>query len=240
MPQPIPIIAYHNIGRAPRQARFASLYVRQGQFDRHMWLLRAFGVRGLSMSQAQPFLKGERQGRIAVITFDDGYVDTLQNALPVLRKHGFSATCYVVSDRLGRHNEWDADELNVIKPLMTATQLREWHAAGMDVGAHTRTHVRLPQCDDARLEDEVRGCRRELEAVIDAPVLHFCYPWGEHDERVVASVQRAGFTTAVTTRSGRARPGDDPFRLHRISLTGANLPHLVVLKLFTGYTERRG
>jgi peptidoglycan/xylan/chitin deacetylase (PgdA/CDA1 family) len=205
-----------------------------------MWLLRAFGVRGMSMSQALPFLRGERHGRVAIITFDDGYADTLENALPVLKKHGFSATCYAVSGRLGGYNEWDVRELNVAKPLMDADQLRAWHASGMDVGAHTRTHVRLPSCDDAQLQDEVGGCRRELEAVIDAPVQQFCYPWGDHDDRVIASVRRAGFVTAVTTRGGRARPGDDLFRLRRIALTGANLPHLVALKLFTGYVERRG
>ena len=90
----LPILMYHNIARAPRDLRvYRSLFVSPAAFARQMWLLRRFGYTGLSMSAAMPYLQGERSGRIAIITLDDGYVDNLDSALPVLQRYGFSATC---------------------------------------------------------------------------------------------------------------------------------------------------
>lgn len=132
----IPILMYHNIGTPPAGARLRGLYVRRDAFARQMWLLRMLGFQGLSMSAAMPYLRGEKQGRVAVITLDDGYLDAMENALPALQANGFSATCYFVSQRMGQNNDWDAAALNVSKPLMSESQVRAWHAAGMEVGAH--------------------------------------------------------------------------------------------------------
>jgi peptidoglycan/xylan/chitin deacetylase (PgdA/CDA1 family) len=144
--KPVPILMYHNIGEPPDGARLRGLYVRTGAFGRQMLLLKMLGYQGLSMSAAMPYLRGEKTGRVVAITFDDGYYDTFDQALPVLNTFGFSATCYVVSKRIGEHNDWDAAELNVQKKLMTAAQIKGWHAAGMEVGAHSRTHPRLSNC----------------------------------------------------------------------------------------------
>src|SRR5690606_6675792 len=99
--------------------------------------------------------------------------------------------------------------------IMTREQLRELLAAGHEIGAHTRTHDMLPQLDDAALADEIAGSRRELEALLAAPVHSFCYPNGSYDERVVDQVRAAGFAQAVTTQEGRNRAGQDLFQLRR-------------------------
>jgi peptidoglycan/xylan/chitin deacetylase (PgdA/CDA1 family) len=238
--QTIPILTYHSIGRAPADGRLCSLYVSPGKFARQMALLRALGFQGLSMSAALPYLRGERSGRIVAITFDDGYVDNFEVALPILQRYGFSATCYVTSGVVGRYNTWDAAEVGVRKPVMDATQLRAWQAARMEVGAHTRTHAPLPALDDAHLDDEVVGSRRDLENLLGAEVPQFSYPYGAHDQRVVDAVRRAGFAAATTTHRGRARPGDDLFRLRRVVVAGANLLHQMLLKVLTRYEDRRG
>lgn len=135
----IPILMYHNIAKVPKQVRhLRGLYVTPTAFARQMWLLHRLGYCCLSMSAAMPYLRGERSGKVMVVTLDDGYLDNLQAALPVLQAHGFSATCYVVSGSLARFNTWDAERLNVCKPLMSPAQVRQWHDAGMEVG---RIHV---------------------------------------------------------------------------------------------------
>lgn len=237
---PIPILMYHNIGTPPDGAKLRNLYVGAGAFARQMALLRLFGYRGLSMSDAMPYLHGEQQGRVVVITFDDGYADTLEQALPVLQRNGFSATCYAVSQRLGQHNDWDAAALNVSKPLMTAAQLRAWCDAGMEAGAHTRTHARLTACDDATLAQEVGGSKQDLEALLDRPVTQFCYPYGDLDARVVEATRRAGYAAATTTQRGRARPGDDPLLYRRVLVGRRTLPHLFLFKLLSAYEDKRG
>jgi len=236
----IPILMYHNIGVPPQGARLRNLYVRVGAFARQMFLLKLLGYKGLSMSAAMPYLRGEKQGRVAVITFDDGYVDTLEQALPILQKNGFSATCYVISQRTGQYNDWDAASLNVRKSLMNDAQVQAWHAAGMEVGAHSRTHLRLTGCTDAELQDEIAGSKADLEALIEEPVTQFCYPYGDLDERVVAATRQAGYDAATTVQRGRARSGDDVMLLRRVLVSGSTYPHLFLLKLLGNYEDKRG
>jgi peptidoglycan/xylan/chitin deacetylase (PgdA/CDA1 family) len=237
---PVPILMYHNIAQAPRDIRvYRSLYVRPRAFARQMWLLRRLGYVGLSMTAAEPYLRGEREGRVAVITLDDGYADNLQAAMPVLQRYGFSATCYVVSGQVGQHNSWDADRLGVNKPLMTTAQLREWHAGGMEIGAHTRTHPRLTQCDETQLRNEILGSKAELEDLLALPVSQFCYPYGDHNDRVVELTREAGFAAATTTNRGRAIPGTDPWQLPRIQVARHHLLPQFAMKILSGYEDRR-
>lgn len=235
---PIPILMYHNVAAPPPGARLRGLYVRPGVFARHMALLRLLGFRGLGMGQAMPYLRGERQGRVAVITFDDGYGDNLEAALPILARYGFGATCYAVSGHVGGHNAWDAERLQVCKPLMDGAQLREWQAAGMEIGAHTRSHARLTEVDDATLRDEVAGSRAELEDLLGTAVTQFCYPYGAAGPREQLAVRTAGFLAAVTVRRGRARPGADLFDLPRVMVGGHHGPHMLPLQLLTAYEDR--
>jgi len=236
----IPILMYHSIGIPPQGAKLRNLYVRKAAFARQMMILRLLGYKGLSMSAAMPYLRGEKQGRVAVITFDDGYLDTLEQALPILQQCGFSATCYVVSQLTGQYNAWDAEKLNVRKNLMSDEQVCAWHTAGMEVGAHSRTHPHLTGSTDEELHSEIAGSKADLEVLLGKPVTQFCYPYGDLDERVVAATRQAGFEATTTTQRGRARSGDEPMLLRRVLVSGSTFPHLFLLKLLSKYEDKRG
>jgi peptidoglycan/xylan/chitin deacetylase (PgdA/CDA1 family) len=211
----IPILMYHNIGQPAPEDRKPRLYVQTGAFARQMALLRMLGYRGISMGEAMPYLRGEAQGKVVVITFDDGYVETLYAALPSVQRSGHTATCYMVSQRMGQHNDWDAHLIGAYKPLMSKEQLLQWSAAGMEVGAHTQTHPHLPDCDEANLWREIAGSKEELEALLQKPVTQFCYPYGSLNSRVVEAVRKAGYVAATTTDRGMAEAGGDPYLLPR-------------------------
>lgn len=236
----IPILMYHNIGQPPEGAKLRGLYVRKGAFARQMWLLKLLGYKGLSMSAALPYLRGEKSGRVVAITFDDGYLDTFELALPILNAVGFNATCYFVSGRSGQYNDWDAATLNVQKKLMTDDQIKEWNAAGMEVGAHSRTHPRLTKSTDEELQIELAGSKTELETLTGASVTQFCYPYGDLDTRVAQAVLKAGYEAATTVQRGRASPGDDLMRLKRILVSGSSILYLFLIKLLTKYEDKRG
>ncbi|HLY52430.1 MAG TPA: polysaccharide deacetylase family protein, partial [Steroidobacteraceae bacterium] len=107
----LPILCYHNVAAAPAGAHFRLLYVSPERFERQLWTLRRLGLRGVSTSEGTARLReGAARGCVA-LTFDDGYADTLTTAAPLLRRYGFSATCYVVSEAVGTHNRWDAQYL---------------------------------------------------------------------------------------------------------------------------------
>ena len=229
---------YHNIAVAPQGVRLRGLYVSPRRFARQMALLHWWGYRGLSMSAALPYLRGEREGKVAVITLDDGYRDNLEYAMPVLQRHGFTATCYVVSAAIGTDNHWDAQQLGTHKPLMDMNELCRWRDAGMEVGAHSRHHPHLPDWSESELDVEVAGSRRELEGLLAVPVTQFCYPYGAAGPREREAARRAGFAAAVTVRRGRAQPGEDLFGLPRVMVGGHHAPHVFPLQLLTRHEDR--
>ena len=237
---PIPILTYHQIESAPpRGAAFRSLYVSPRTFERQMASLAMLGYRGLSMSALMPYLRGEQSGKVVGVTFDDGYLNNLTHAMPVLQAHGFTSTCYVVSGRLGQTNAWDRGAGVVQTALMNPGELRQWLAGGQEVGAHTRHHVRLTELDTERCKDEIAGCKAELETLTASPVRHFCYPYGDMSGAHAALVHDAGFDTATTTQRGRCQPGDDLMQLPRVPVLRSNLLALIWLKLTTRYEDRR-
>jgi peptidoglycan/xylan/chitin deacetylase (PgdA/CDA1 family) len=236
----IPILMYHQIDTRPeRGAVMRGLVVSPAAFARQMGLLKTLGFQGLSMSALMPYLRGERQGKVVGITFDDGYVNNLDHAMPVLQHCGFSATCYVVSGQLGGSNVWDHSKGIAAKPLMQAAQARAWVAGGQEVGAHTRNHVDLRSLTAAQAQQEIAGCKAELEDASGAAVGQFCYPYGYYTPAHVAMVQGAGYAGATTTARGRSTPGNSVFELPRVPVMGSVWLPQFWRKVATSYEDQR-
>ncbi len=236
----IPILVYHQISEAPpKGATFRSLYVAPAAFARQMAMLKLLGYQGLSMSALLPYLRGEKTGKVVGITFDDGYLNNLTHALPVLQRHGFSATCYALSNLLGQTNTWDRDIGIAQVPLMNAGQLRQWVAGGQEVGSHTQNHVRLLQCDAPTARAEMTQDRAALEGLLGVPVQHFCYPYGEYATEHVTMARQAGFATVTTTRRGRSMVQGDLLELPRVPVLRSTSLPVFWLKVATAYEDRK-
>jgi peptidoglycan/xylan/chitin deacetylase (PgdA/CDA1 family) len=211
-------------------------------FAQHMQVLRLLGYRGLSMGALTPYLTGERSGRVVGITFDDGYLNNLQNALPILQRHGFSSTCYVVSGEIGGTNRWDADLGIAQVPLMDQSALQAWIEGGQEVGSHTRSHVDLTKVNPQQREAEICGSRQELESLLtqEGGVQHFCYPYGSLDDAALTMVARAGYRTATTTARGRVDPDrqPNPLALPRVRVSRTTTFLHLALKCLTNYEDR--
>jgi peptidoglycan/xylan/chitin deacetylase (PgdA/CDA1 family) len=208
-------------------------------FERQLWALRRLGLRGVSTGEGIARLRNGAVRGCVALTFDDGYADTLTTAAPLLKRYGFTATCYVVSGALGTYNRWDAQHLRENKPLMSREQLDEWLAAGMEVGSHSCSHARLHELPmDAALE-EIAGSRAALQSMLGVPVEHFAYPFGYFTAETVALVRRAGYSSAVTVLSGVARAADDRLRLPRILVNGERGLWRFLLHVATPYERLR-
>jgi peptidoglycan/xylan/chitin deacetylase (PgdA/CDA1 family) len=99
-------------------------------------------------------------------------------------------------------------------------EAREMQANGIEIGSHTLTHPILTNVSDERLRRELQESRSRLEEVLKRPIEQFCYPNGDHDERVRSEVARAGYRIAVTCVGGLNKRGDDPLTLRRIHTEG--------------------
>ncbi|HZY17561.1 MAG TPA: polysaccharide deacetylase family protein [Ramlibacter sp.] len=216
---PIAILSYHQTTKVPpRGTPVRTLVLPPWRFRLQLWLLKTMGWQGLSMRDLEPYLRGEKTGKVFGITLDDGYVNNFQEALPIIRSMGFTATAFIVSAQTGGSNVWDHAQGVPPAPLMDVGQMKAWIDAGMEIGAHTRNHVDLRTCDDDRARDEIAGSKADLEQWLGVEVRSFSYPYGEHTAAHVEMVRQAGYTTATTIISSRARLDDDMMRLPRISV----------------------
>jgi len=236
----IPILMYHQIDAMPPAGTpFRHLTVTPAAFAAQMRWMHRLGYRGLSMRDLQPYLSGERRGRVFGITFDDGYLNVLRHALPVLRDVGFSATNYVVANRVGGTNDWDAAHGIRQVPLMSAGELRQWAAAGQEIGSHTTDHVDLTRQEPEQARAQIAWSRQLLQAMTDQPVDAFCFPYGRYDEHHVELAREAGYRNATTIQRGRARPGDDAWQLPRITVDGTAGVAAFLAQLLTPYEDWR-
>ncbi len=214
--RPIPILTYHQVAPPPgRKVPYRHLVTSPEDFARQMGMLHAWGYKGLAMVDLEPYLRGEKVGKVVGITFDDGYRNCFEHALPVLRYYGFSSTCYMVSGQVGGSNVWDLGNGVPEEPLMHARELKAWVASGQEIGSHTRCHVRLLHSDDVTARREIAGSKQDLESLLGVEVRHFCYPYGGHGPEHAAMAREAGYHSATTTVERRACLHDDPFRLPR-------------------------
>ena len=236
----IPILMYHQVGQpAAKGTPFRGLTVHPDSFRRQMVWLRRLGYRGLSMRDLMPYLRGERQGKVVGITFDDGYQNVFEHALPILRDCGFTATNYFVVRHLGDSNAWDHAAGVPASPLMAKDTVRRWHDAGMEVGSHTMDHPHLPELSPEIAALQIRQSRDELQAMIDRPVTAFCYPYGDESPAIRQMVREAGYTNATTTARGLARPDDDLFGLPRVTVARATHLLRFLQKCLTKLEDRK-
>jgi peptidoglycan/xylan/chitin deacetylase (PgdA/CDA1 family) len=206
----IRVFGYHRISNSRHV-----LSVRPDAFKEQMETTLASGATPLSLTQALDRLdSGERDGQFFCVTFDDGYLDNLEHAVPVLREFGVPATIFVptrIIDGKTTYRWFDPPPR-----ALTWDQLRSLAEEGLvDVQAHTRTHPWLPHVDDDRARDEIAGSKADLEEQLGHPVTVFCYPAGLYGDRDVRLVREAGYRAALTTDPGVNHPDQPRERLRR-------------------------
>jgi peptidoglycan/xylan/chitin deacetylase (PgdA/CDA1 family) len=227
------ILMYHRVARL---AGYDQLTVTPERFEDQIATLKS-GWQVVNLAEAIATLEsGGPRAPTAVVTFDDGYLDNLVNALPVLRRHQVPATIFVTarfSDGSRRHPRYenepgrlhlDWDEI--------ATLARE---PGISIGSHTLTHPYLTRLDDRAAEREVAGSRDEIAEHIGKDVEFFCYPSGDVTARERALAAAAGYRAAVSVCPGGNRDARDRFALRRTEVTERDGARELRLKLMGAY-----
>jgi len=217
------ILMYHILDQ-PKSKQEARFCCTPERFSEQMQYLVNSDYELLTLDQIEEITSGKRQQERpgVAVTFDDGFADFQKNALPILKQWEIPATLFMVSQRINEDNDWMHTRGFPRRPLLSLEQLREVRDAGVTIGSHTCTHVRLSEisCDKEKLHEELQTSKQELEQALDQEVRHFAYPFGLHDPATVAAVKEAGYKTACSTRSGFNREKVDPLLLRRIEVYG--------------------
>lgn len=194
------------------------MIVSPESFRRQMGWLKRLGYQGLSLRECMPYITGQKTGKVAAITFDDGFVNVYQNAMPVLREFGFTSTNFFVSNQIGGSNEWDRPLGVLPAACMDADQIRQWLSAGHEVGAHTMDHVHLSELPEEQAFQQLLSCKEKLEALTGDTVDSFAYPYGDQNDKVRELVRKAGYAVAGGTDRRRATGSDDLMNLPRLTV----------------------
>ena len=205
------ILMYHNIS----DDALDLWAVSPQKFAAQMNWLKTHGYSVLSLSQAlMDFHSGTIRRKSIVLTFDDGFVDFLENAVPVLSRYEYPATLFIVAGEVGGISRWRSPELQ--RHLLSWEEIREIAKMGYEIGSHGLHHRDLTTLCSEDLETEISISKELIEDCIGAPVNAFSYPWGAYDVRETDGVQKAGYHCAVTVDSKWENgPETDHFRLQR-------------------------
>jgi peptidoglycan/xylan/chitin deacetylase (PgdA/CDA1 family) len=225
----LPILIYHHVGERREPGGHRRLWVSRERFAAQVRCLVASGYRLVTLREAKEILAGrlDAGGRVAALTFDDGYRNFHRHSFPILRDVGAGATVFVVTGEAGGSSRWDS---GAESPLMSWEEIREisgWSGRsgqGIEFGSHTRSHPRLTALEPGAAREEIFRSREELEDRLGAPVSSFAYPYGDFSEEVEAQARQAGYGTACTiVRGNRHSPGS-LLRLKRVPVDEFTTP----------------
>ena len=212
----LPILMYHKLGPRPPRVRLKGLYVGKALFAKQLAELRASCFVTPEMRTAIKSSSGNSSRQI-LLTFDDGFQNVLEHGLEPLAKNGFRAIQFLVANLLGKSNEWEQRDGEVAERLMDIGQVRDWLAAGHEIGSHTLTHPWLTRLPIDHAREEIVASKKSLEDLFGRSIDHFCYPYGDWNEAVYDLVREAGYRTAVTTEFGVNGVDARPLALKRIT-----------------------
>jgi peptidoglycan/xylan/chitin deacetylase (PgdA/CDA1 family) len=220
----VAILMYHKIGTPPRDSRLRKLWVSPRKFEQQMNYLRKKSIPVISFAEYYQMLQEKRVPEKAVIiTFDDGYQDNYSEAFPVLKKYGFKAMFFLVSDTIGIINKWHDPATEPHQKMLSLEQIREMQAAGMEFGSHTLSHLNLNALNIEAANIQITKSKPVLEEVLGKPVDIFAYPYGAgaYNPRVKQLVKPAGYKLAVGIKQAiNMRDQEDLFALKRITVRG--------------------
>jgi peptidoglycan/xylan/chitin deacetylase (PgdA/CDA1 family) len=209
------ILTYHHVGARARGVRLKGLYVSPRLFAQQMAELKAEEFQTDAFGKAQ---SSQVRPKRVFLSFDDGFSDVFDNALPILRQHGFRSIQFLVADLLGKTSEWQKSSGELPGVLMDQAQIKDWLAAGQEIGSHTLTHPRLTQISPSKAREEISGSKKKLEDTFGRAIEHFCYPYGDWNPAMRDIVAEAGYESACTTKFGVNTPEADRFTLKRITV----------------------
>lgn len=208
----IPVLTYHAIADAD-----TPIAVSPARFAATMRAMCAAGWRTIGDAELEVALDtGRVPARSFVLHFDDGFASVEAEAAPVLAECRFSATIFVVTDRVGRDNDWPGQPADVPRwPLLDWAALRRLHGAGFRIAPHSCSHAWLPSLEPATLTAELRDSAHRLDTEFGGGADVFAYPYGAVSTAVRTAAQ-ARYRLAYGTTLDLVTDRSDRFDLPRV------------------------
>lgn len=224
------ILSYHGVAASNARVDPEFLRVSPAAFRGQLDVLLRAGFQIVTVAELARRAAGTAPppGLIA-LSFDDGMDDNHSALLPILREYGVPATVYVATGLIGQPNPWMAEGSS---RMMTDEELRDLHAAGVELGAHTVTHPNMEELGYDDCLREMSESRDYLQELTGERVSTFAYPFCKYGDDAARAARDAGFDAAVTCQW---RGSWRPYEMKRMMITGKDGPSSFGLKLWELY-----
>lgn len=199
-PPGVPVLMYHSLS----QEKNNDAVISPERFAEQMEFLFKNGYKPISMDELYDYISGVKglPAKPVVLTFDDGYRDNLEIALPILKQYGFKSTIFTLTAEGEMRLTWS--ELNHMK------------TAGMEVVSHSYTHRELGGLDISVQAEEIKHSKQILDRNLRQETRYFAYPNSSYSKQTIQILKDHGIRMAFTTEPGWVKRGDNPFNLKRV------------------------
>ncbi|MDF2929455.1 MAG: pgaB 2 [Anaerospora sp.] len=200
VPRGIPVLMYHSIG----DERDNDAVISKERFVEQMDFLYKNHYNPITLDELAGYISEGKAlpEKPVVLTFDDGYRDTFDVAMPVLKQYRFPSMVFIPAGEVGTNLTWE--------------QLKEMKASGMQVGSHSYFHRELAKLSPAEQAEEIAKSKQVLDRNLNQDTRWFCYPYSSYNDITLKLLREKGMTFAVTTNAGWAKKGDNPLVLNRV------------------------
>lgn len=227
----LPILMYHRIAPSG-SSKIPSIRLTPEAFEEQLRYLHDAGFYSVTLEEWRVAMATKKPlpGRAVLITFDDGYLDFLTYAWPLLKRYGFSAIVFLVADLVGKSNVWDCAYGEDI-PLLNWEQIKQLQEEGVEFGSHSTSHHYLTSLPPSDIVFEASKSRNILERELGLPIKALAYPYGDVNPIVEHLIGACGYTFGLSCRSGRSSFQDSLMTLPRIEIKGTDSLNDFVKKL---------
>lgn len=237
LPANIKVLMYHRVLKKEPIKESRWHYVTVSVFKKQLAMIERFGYTPITFYDYQLYLEDKLTlpAKPIIITFDDGYVDTYKNALPILKEMDMKAVIFVMGNRELKRARWDEVCKEDECPLMSDDQVRSAHAMGIEIGSHSLNHEKLSTLKLHEAEQSIRDSKAILESILEQPVYTFSYPYGDKNRTIEKLVEKAGYKFACGVYTGSPKFGETTYDFRRLAINQHSHRLNFLLKIIAPY-----
>lgn len=212
----LPVLVYHHIGTPPARMTSAekSFFITPEWFEKHLQYLQQNNFRTVRFSDVAAYFEHgtplpiPEGARPVIISFDDGWKNTVETALPLVQKYNMAGTLFVPTKLVGMGNG----------SRMTWEDIEKLRDSGWEIGSHTLWHPYLSKSLKARAE--IFDSKKILEEKLGIEITTFAYPFGDSNGKIEALVKEAGYKTARSFKTGNGITHENLFNIPVVRVWG--------------------
>jgi len=231
LPDPIPnmapplILLYHHISRPSPLSRIRGLYTTPNAFRWQIRWMIGHGWSFTTFQQPGPEALYDLPEKTCILTFDDGTVSVMEQALPVLQSFGIPAVLFPITSFLGvRDVSIPTSTEQVPASFLSVKQIRSLSDAGWEIGSHLHSHRPVDSMREEEITNELKVSKQILEQITGKPVITVAYPYGICTERTIELAIEEGYKLGLTTDLFSSAT-HTLFSLSRVAVKGNRLHH---------------